>query len=272
MIKRGERLLKLESSRSSQATIYISIAFIILISLILLGTAKKNEDASKFDVDIEHVQINDLNLRNFVQSCVDSVAKNAVFYLGFIGGHLQNEPFPNFFYYDSYYRIPYYYYDGESQILTEDGFMNLVLAKYMNDNLRKCTNNFKAFQDTRIVDANVKTKVDLTDNEVIFNLVYPVSINRVFQVRNIDRNYITEVKVRLKEIINIAQNIVENEVKDDRQIHWNYLTDVSNRNFNITAYTEDDNTIIYRITDLDNEIDKEPYVFQWANKIKLKGK
>ena len=44
---------------------------------------------------------------------------------------------------------------------------------------------------------------------------------------------------------------------------------MSNRNYNITAYTHDENTIIYRIIDLENEIDDEPYIFQWANKINL---
>jgi len=58
-------------------------------------------------------------------------------------------------------------------------------------------------------------------------------------------------------------------VVNDRYIHWDYMTDVSNKNYNITTYTEDDSTIIYRIIDLENEIEKEPYIFQFANKIKV---
>ncbi len=268
MTKRGRCLQSLASSRSGQIAAYFFIGLIILVTFIALSTAKK-EDVSKLDVGIEAVKIDDANLRSFVQLCVDKVAKDAVFYLGFVGGNLKNDVFPQFFYHDSFYKIPYYYYEGNSLILTEDGFKNLILAKYINDNLRKCTNNFRVFQNIRIVDSNVRTNVELSDNEVIFNIKYPVSINRGFQVKNIDPNYITEVKVRLKEILQIAQNIVAEEVKNDRYIHWNYLTDISNRNYNITAYTEDDNTIIYRIIDLENEIDDENYIFQFANKIKV---
>lgn len=268
MEKRG-RCLQIASSRSAQIAVFFFIGLIILTSLIILSTSYK-EDTSKLDVGIEAVQIDDANLRSFIQFCVDTVAKDAVFYLGFVGGNLKNDAFPQFFFVDSFYKVPYYYYEGTSLILTEDGFKNLVLAKYMNDNIRKCTNNFRAFRNARIVDANAKTNVEMSDDEVIFNVRYPVSINRLFSSRNLEPNYIAVVKVRLKELIQIAQNIVQNEVRKDRHIHWDFMTDISSRNYNITAYTEHDNTIIYRIIDLENEMDKEPYIFQFANKIKLK--
>lgn len=254
--------------KRAQVTIILAVALIILVAFFILSTAKK-EDTSKLDVGVSNVQIDDSNLRTFIQSCVDKVAKNAVFYLGFVGGNLKNDAFSKYFLVDSYYKIPYYYYEGSSLMLSEDGFRNLVLAKYMNNNIRKCTNNFIAFENLRIVDSSAKTRVELSDDEVIFNVKYPVSINRGFSIRNLDQNYISVVKVRLKEILQIAQTIVANEVKNDRHIHWDYLTDISNKNYNITAYTENDDTIIYRIIDLENEIDKEPYIFQFANKVKV---
>jgi len=255
-------------TKRGQATVFFIIGLIIAASFIILSTVKK-EDTSKLEVGTENVKIDDANIGAFAQFCVDTLAKNAVFYLGFVGGNLKNDVFPQFFHYDSFYKIPYYYYERNSLILTEDGFKNLVLSKYMNENLRKCTNNFKAFENLRIVDSSARTTVEMSDDEVTFNVNYPVSINRGFQVKNIGPNYKAVVKVRLKEIIQIAQKIVGNEVVNDRYIHWDYLTDVSNKNYNITAYTEDDNTIIYRVVDLENEIEKEPYIFQFANKIKL---
>lgn len=272
MVKRGTCLQRFASSRSAQVTIFLAIGLIILISLIILSTAKK-ESVSKLDVGISTVetgQVDDTNIRSFVQFCVDIVAKNAVFYLGFLGGKLQKDAFPQFYVIDAHYKIPYYYYEGGSNMPNQEGFKNLILAKYMNENLRKCTNNFEAFGSTRIVDANSKTSVQLTDNEAIFNVTYPVSINRGFHIKNLDSRYSTEVKVRLKDIIKIAQDIISFAILNDRYIHWDYLTDVSNKNYNITAYTQEDNTILYRIIDLENEIDKEPYIFQFANKINVK--
>ena len=256
-------------AKRGQAAVFIIIGLIMAVSFILLGTANK-ENTSKLEPETENVRIDDSNIRAFAQFCVDTLAKNAVFYLGFVGGGLKNDVFPQFFHYDRFYRIPYYYYEGNSLILTEEGFKNIVLAKYMNENLRKCTNNFKAFENVRIVDSSARTTVEMSDDEVTFNVKYPVSINRGFQVKNLEPNYKAVVNVRLKEIIQIAQKIVENEVVKDRYIHWDYLTDVSNNNYNITAYTEDDNTIIYRVIDLENEIEKEPYIFQFGNKIKVK--
>jgi len=155
--------------KSAQATAFILIGALIIASFLILTTAKK-ETAPKLETEMEKVQIDDSNVRAFVQSCVDTTAKNAVFYLGFVGGNLKNDVFPQFFTHDSYYRIPYYYYEGNSFILSEDGFKKLVLAAYMNENLRKCTNNFRAFENIRIVDSAPKTIVDMSDSEVIFSV------------------------------------------------------------------------------------------------------
>ncbi len=270
MLKRGNHP-SFQYSKGQMAVFFI-IGLIILASFIILSTAKK-ENASKLDEGISTVetgQVDDVNLRSFVQFCVDSVAKNAVFYLGFVGGKLQKDFFPKFYIVDANYKIPYFYYQGGSNMPNQDGFRNLILAKYMNENLRKCTNNFKAFESTRIIDSSSRTNVLLTDEEAIFNVTYPVSINRGLHIKNLDQAYSTEVKVRLKEILEIAQTIVTYELANDRYIHWDYLTDMSNKNYNITAYTQEDNTIVYRIIDLENEIDREQYVFQFANKIKVK--
>lgn len=255
--------------KKAQTAAYMIIGLAIAVSFLLLFTANKN-DASKMEAGIEKTKIDDKNIVDFVQFCIDKTAKDAVFYLGFVGGNLRNDAFPKFYTIDSFYRIPYYYYEEKPLILSEDGFKSLILAKYVNENLRKCTNNFKAFENVRIVDSNPNANVELSDNGAIFNVSYPVSINRGFQTKKLDQRYITEVKVRLKGIIEIAQTIVTEESKNDRIIHWDFLTEASNRNYNITAYTENDNTIIYRIIDLENEIDNEPYIFQWANKIKLR--
>ncbi|MBS3105324.1 hypothetical protein J4234_03655 [Candidatus Woesearchaeota archaeon] len=254
--------------RRGQVTLFVAAGILLLGGFILFAIIR-DTSTSKLEPEIENVRIDDTNIRNFVQSCVDKTSKDAVFYLGFIGGNLKEDAFPNFYNFDTSYRLPYYYHEGKSFILTEQEFNDLVLAKYINENLRECTNGFKSFKNTRIADNNPKTSVELTDNEAAFNIIYPVSINRGFKTRNLDSNYVTEVKARLKDIIAIARHIVADETENDRYIHWDYLTDVSNRNYNITAYTHDENTIIYRIIDLENEIDDEPYIFQWANKINL---
>lgn len=254
--------------KRGQVTFFVAAGILIIGGFILFAIIR-DTGTSKLEPEIENVRIDDANLRNFAQSCVDKTAKDAVFYLGFIGGNLKEDAFPYFYNFDTSYRIPYYYHEGQSFILTEQEFKELVLAKYMNEKLRECTNGFKSFKNIRIVDKSPKTNVELSDNEAVFDVEYPVSVNRAFSSRNIDKNYVTEVKARLKDIIAIATHIVADEAENDRYIHWDYLTDVSNRNYNITAYTHDENTIIYRIIDLENEIDDEPYIFQWANKIKF---
>src|SRR3989338_4712755 len=148
--------------RRGQVTLFVAAGILLLGGFILFAIIR-DTSTSKLETEIENVRIDDTNIRNFVQSCVDKAAKDAVFYLGFIGGNLKEDAFPNFYSFDTSYRIPYYYYEGRPFILTEQEFNELVLAKYMNENLRKCTNGFRAFQNTRIVDSNPKTIVELSD-------------------------------------------------------------------------------------------------------------
>ena len=61
---------------------------------------------------------------------------------------------------------------------------------------------------------------------------------------------------------------MEQKVADPTLIHWDYLTEVTKKNYNVTAYAELQESIIYRIVDEKYELLGEPYIFQFAVKIR----
>jgi len=255
--------------KRGQVAVFIILALLIIIIVMFLIYLRQSTGKDPV-TEIKEGQIDDSNLRKFVQSCVDSTSKKAVFYLGFVGGNLQEDVFENFYNVMEDYKIPYYYFDKRSYILDEEGFKTKILAQYMKENLQKCTAEFKDFKYLKVTEKNPEINVVLGENEVIFNVKYPIKIDRGFLGTNLESSYQSKVPARLKEIISIAQEIVKREVENERYIHWDYMNEATSRGYNITAYTEKDSTIVYRIVDLKSEIDDEFYVFQWANRMSLR--
>ena len=244
--------------------------FIIGIAFFFIVQIGKEDFESTPSVDIERVlTFDDLNIRNFVESCVEVTGKEALFYLGFVGGRLEPDPFELYFSFDENYKVPYFYFENKNNIPVpyDEEFWENLLDEYVNKNLELCINNFESFSGVQIDHGQTISDTAFTDDTVIFNVNFPVIITRNSQANNLDPKYTNTFEVRLRDILQTTTTIVEKEVKNDKYIHWDFLTQVSENNYNITAYTGDDNTIIYRIIDLENKIDDEVYVFQWANKI-----
>ena len=262
------------NKKRGQLAIFLIMVFVIFTAAAFIYSLNKEEAGSFAGTEIEkEIAIDDINVRNFAESCVTKTAKEALFYLGFIGGGLKPDAFELYYSYDDKYNVPYYYIDGENKIPSpyEEKFWTGLLDKYVNDNLQKCTNNFEGFEGIKVDQGKVISKTEFADDGVIFNVNFPVTIIRDSKANKLDPKYIDGIKVRLRDILKIVSVIVEQEVNNDKYIHWDYLTEVADKNYNITAYTENDNTIVYRIIDLENKIDDEYYYFQWANKIKVTG-
>src|SRR3989338_2297535 len=107
--------------RKSQVTLFIIIGLVILISSWLFLYFK-----GIIIPEVEIIQPEIMPVRNYVESCINSIAEDAVVRVGLTGGyiefpvHVENTPI-------SYLptgpitslKIPYWWYDGISSIPTE---------------------------------------------------------------------------------------------------------------------------------------------------------
>jgi len=256
--------------KRGQISIFIIFLFVLGISVFFIVFLGKEEVGSSVKTDVEkELSVDDHNVRNFVENCVTKTSKEALFYLGFVGGNLKPDPFEIYYNFDDSLKVPYFYIEGNNNIPVpyKERYWTNLIDRYINNNLDVCIDNFESFEGTKIDFGRAVSGTEFTGSSVIFNVNFPVTINRDFKVVNLEPKYIDEINVRLRDILEFTTIIVEKEVKDDKYIHWDFLTQIGADNYNITAYTEEDNTIIYRIIDLTNKIDDEVYVFQFANKI-----
>ena len=259
--------------KRGQITIYLAIFAIIAVAAVIFVFLGKQESSSKNEIQKE-LSVDDANVRTFTEKCLEVTGKKAIFYLGFVGGRLSPDPFKEYYSYDANYKVPYFYIEGKNIIPNpyDEDYWERLVDSYINSNFRQCINNYKSFEGITIEQGNAKSNTEFTDKSVIFSVNFPVSVTRDFKKNNLEPDYVYEVDVRLRNILKTVTTIVEQEVKSDRYIHWDYMTDVTAKNYNITAYTEKDNTIVYRIVDLDNKIDDEHYLFQFANKVGRQAK
>ncbi len=262
--------------KKGQISFYYILGILLLFSIVLLyfsggikfGTLKTKGEAVTTESAPGFTAIHKL-----IETCIDQTAKLAVFYLGFLGGDVSPDPwttqFPQepYFVYDKDYRIPYYIYEEKPLMLSDEQIKHDILARYMDTKLQKCTNKFKALPLFAVREEAPSTTVDLSDEEVIFSVHYPVHATKGDTKENIGPDYVTRVRVRLKEILSIGRTITRFAAENDRIIHWDYMTDVTKLYYNMTAYTERDKTLLYRIIDLNNTIDNEPYKYQFGVKV-----
>ncbi len=261
-----EVLMQLVMVKAGQTTLFIILGLLILLGVLLYSFSVLKEKPAETAKKQSVVTAEDQPIKVFVDSCVEQTAKLALFFFGFIGGGLEPPVYEHFFVYNPNYKIPYLYGEGKTQYLTGD-FVENTLGRYMDTKLRKCTGGFSAFPGTHISDESPKTKVQLLENEVVFTVAYLVTVERDGKKSQLGPEFSTRIPVRLKEMTETTNHIIEQKQQDQSLIHWDYLTEVSHKNFNVTAYTEVNATIVYRIVDEKHEVTGEPYIFQFAVKI-----
>ncbi len=250
--------------KTGQTSLFVILGILLLLLVALYGLSffvgKPTEQAKQ--------TIGETNqpLKAFVDSCVEQTAKLALFFFGFIGGDLTPPHYEQYFSYDERYKIPYLYNKGKTVFLTPEVVQN-ALGKYVDSRLHKCTGTFAPFPGLSITQSPPQTKVLLLENEVTFSVHYPITVTRDGKKSTVGPLFSSRVPLRLKEMTTITNKIIEQKKQDPSLIHWDYLTEITKKNYNITAYAEVDETLIYRVVDEKYTLLGEPYIFQFAVRV-----
>jgi len=250
--------------KRGQVTLFIILGIALVIIAIVLFVVFRGQERIGVGIGevIEDTEANNVN--EFIKNCLKKSGEEALFYFGYEGG--RTNFFPTSFSYGSY-SVPYYFDEGVSFMPDESEVTNDILGKYVEDTLLGCINGFRDFEGILVNYAsNPVSSVLVAKESVVFNLEFPVSVVRGETVIELGPSFRFEQNVRLKEILSITKTIIKNQLKNELFIHWDYITDRTEEDFSITAYTESDNTIVYRIIDERNMLFEQPYLFQFANR------
>lgn len=243
--------------KGGQIFVFVILAIIFVVILLIYFTIKGNLiNNSGINSEIKPVY-------NYVDNCLEKTAEDAIYNIGQNGGY--------FIYTNRSNKIgiPYYFDKGEN-LMPSKNQVQKELEKYINEMMFFCTKNFIEFPDYNIKSEKIKTKVEINDNEVIFNLNYPLSINKG------DNNFVLEdfnkiVPSRLNTIYKVASEIIKEQMLDKSNICINCIGDIAFENkifVSMNDYTE--NEIIFSIIDDEIGLKGEEYVYYFANRYDLK--
>ena len=248
----------LPDSKRSQITVFVIIAIIIVISLMIYFSVKSGVFKTTVNLEIRPVY-------SFVDNCLSKTSEDAIYHIGQYGGYFipPNESTES--------KIPYYFDKGKNLLLSK-AQIEKELSKYVDSMMFFCVKNFADFPDFNVKQGEIKTETKILPEKVVFNLYFPLTISKgesSFSVKDFN----TEVNSRLDSIYEVASGIIEEQMKDERNICINCIGDLAFEKKIFVGTNEDlfdKNTIIFSLIDDQEKINEEEYVFYFANRYELK--
>ena len=261
-IKRGIFL----RSRKGSVTIFIIAAIEIMLVFFLLFYIKIHTvtyNIEKTSSEQQKIILFSESLKSYMQDCMDKSANEGFYMLGRQGGYIF-QPFYLILPYEFLELdtgiIAYSYYNGDNILVTRED-MEYQISSYMDIALSNCVDEY-SLVDFSIEKGTPETKTAIYDNKVSINSNFPLSIKGKYSMINLE-TFSNIYNVRLGYIHDVALHVVNDEVNNPDWIDITYLLEQS---FNTTILPYDEEDIIYEFDDNNSLIDREPFVFLFANK------
>jgi hypothetical protein len=250
-------------NKKGQLTIFIIIGIVLLaiagVAYYYMTQIKKTEvssETSELSSDI-------LPVKAYIDSCIKSVGKDAIFWIGQQGGYYipPEKSIVNY-----YLKIPYYYYLGDSVMPTMDR-VERELAAYVNNMLPNCTNNLEEIESLgfNVEQGTVSTKARISPNMVTFDVNLPVVIKETNKKSSVSDFKVVIGDIRLYTIYDVARNLTIGQLNDPTSICLSCVANIgTDTGLNIEMERWDTSTVLFIITDNQSKLDSTPYTYKYA--------
>ena len=243
-------------SKKAQVTIFIILGVLIFIGAALFMMMSKTRLPASAPVSSSEAQIS-----AYIESCLGSVAKDAVVNVGLYGGKT----------FSSNGTMPQYFFYVNKSIMPSKQDIEDEISSYIKDQLFFCVKNFRVFRDKGfdfdIGIINAKTTIGM-DN-VMVDLDWPIQARNNGAVQDISR-FSSRVDTRLGKMYDLAKNITEDELENNGSVCISCILDmVQENNLRMEIFRLDDGIIIFDFIDENSKIYTLPYEFRFSNKYPL---
>jgi hypothetical protein len=250
-----ENIFKIPKSKRSQITVFIILAILIVVLIGVFFSYRMN--LLNLNSDVVNPDI--APIHSFVVSCIKQAGEDGIYNIGQTGGYFNS---PNL---STDNQISYYLYGNDNLMPSKEKIEN-ELSEYMNNMLFFCTKNFIDFPDFNVKQGEIKTKTTIEDNKVIFNVNYPLSIKKN------DKSYLfnqfkdIEIPVRLGVIYGVNQLIMEDQMKNKKDVCASCLNQWANEKDLYIDMYDYKKSLVFVITDTNSRINEKEFTFYFANK------
>ncbi|MEK6841362.1 MAG: hypothetical protein AABX45_02095, partial [Nanoarchaeota archaeon] len=195
----GSKMVQVKENKMKkrgQVTLYVLLGLIVLIALIAVFSLQNYIIKNEFEREQEKIQVAEefKPVKNYFDSCIQSIALDGARSLGLQGGYLtipKDElpvnpalPFSNrlqIFGNDAL-EVPYWFYETANgiqkiQVPTVQDMQN-DLQNFISTNINNCLNNFTSFEDYEVSGFdNIKTEVQIENDKAFVTVLSNLKVN-----------------------------------------------------------------------------------------------
>tara|TARA_Y100000310_G_scaffold344163_1_gene455466 strand:+ start:1400 stop:2134 length:735 start_codon:yes stop_codon:yes gene_type:complete len=238
-----------------QLTIFIIVGIVIIALVVLIFSLKTGIIKQPLNPDTEKVY-------DFVQGCIEEEGIKTIYTIGQNGGYFSSPEFST----DT--GVPYYYSDGKNYMPSKEQVEKQIDLS-IDEKLSLCIKDFVDFPDLRITQREIKTQTTISENNIILNVNYPISIVKGESTSLIE-DFETEIPVRVGIVYDSIEKIIQEQLTHDESICLSCLLNVSlENNLYVDMFEHDNETTIFTFRDETSKINDETFVWTFANKYKL---
>lgn len=250
--------------KKAQITIFIIIGIVLLFGSAAFFYIQKSINGEKLGVTTSLTTekptyikgSEESQIKTYVETCMKNVAVPGIYELARNGG---------FIYYFNHtliteYEDIAYHYEYGNDVSPSIEFMQNELNKFIENSIPFCINNFENLH-FEIETGKFNSSTQFTNNEIILNAKYPVTIIKEGSRKTIESYSIT-IPIRLLYIIN-NKNII---LKNLNQSDYLDLENLTSYDFDINILPHDLESLIYSIHDSKSDIKGNPFIFNFAIK------
>lgn len=217
-------------------------------------------------------------IRQYVQTCVDQTAKNALLLAGLQGGYTYANNYMEYVFFNDFY-IPIYYEHNYSAMPSNLYFEETQIADYMKYEVENCLGDFSSLAPYKIeiVENQITSSAQILDAMVQMRTTIPLVITIGPQKMILDDPYRVIIPTRLGEILRIVRKINEYTIANPGGVDLNAIGDITPQGMTVDIYpydardwsdftTDKKDNLIYYIEDTEYLLDGEPYPFMFAQR------
>lgn len=236
--------------KRGQVTIFIIIAIIVIGAIVTFFTFQ-DQIKSLFTSQEDSIYL-------FVETCIKDVGQDAIYLTSQKGGYFISPEL------STSKGIAYYYINGENNLPSQK-IIEEQISFYIKNMLSLCTQNFSDFPDFEISQEQVDVETDIKNEEIMFDVKYPLTIKKEDSVTRIEDFENIKIPIRLGIIYNTAKEIIQNQLtRDDLCISC--ISNIALENDLKIDLTAEDEDLLFTITDENSLIKNVPLKFSFANK------
>ena len=248
--------------KKSQITIFLIIIVVLAILAVFVFYFYKTTKIP--NEKPENLNFDTFSLENSIKECMKITLLDALVVVAQQGGYY-DKPNTNVFL-DDFSFLPYYAIYGQPSIPALST-IETEISKYVDAFLENCTlDAFQVYPYLRITSRPPSSKTTATDQDIILNLNYPLTVKNNEVTKEMDTFMIRVPDIKLKKVYTAIEKTKDSYLPSE--ICTSCLRDIGEE-FEVFFYLKETNqsSFIITVTDYNSTYYGEPYSFMYTVKL-----